>query len=215
MNPYNRSPEQSTGGQPPLDTPVALSVRYAIRAFAIAALVIAAFAAATPACEAANLVNQAPEIVPFSAPEAGSTEARTEMGIVIQPANLAPRRESAPVVDPPPAPGNAEMDPADQTDDPVDPAEYRAVYDSIPFSRAEYDANPNFRHDTTMEILTGKLRTHVTKTTECCQKPRPRRPRRNFYVYGRYQKFQGRWGYFYQRPFNAYRLVYPGYGLIP
>jgi len=37
----------------------------------------------------------------------------------------------------------------------VDSAEYRRVYRSIPFSRAEYNVNPNYRHDTTLEILTG------------------------------------------------------------
>ncbi len=37
----------------------------------------------------------------------------------------------------------------------VNSAEYRRVYRSIPFSRAEFSVNPNYRHDTTMEILTG------------------------------------------------------------
>ncbi|MDX1967381.1 MAG: hypothetical protein SFV23_09435 [Planctomycetaceae bacterium] len=35
---------------------------------------------------------------------------------------------------------------------------YREVYDSIPFSRAEYDANPSYRHDATMEFLFGQMR---------------------------------------------------------
>jgi hypothetical protein len=38
---------------------------------------------------------------------------------------------------------------------------YRRVYDSIPFSRAEYDANPSYRHDATMEFLFGQLRPTV------------------------------------------------------
>lgn len=38
---------------------------------------------------------------------------------------------------------------------------YRAVYDSIPFSRAEYDANPTYRHDATMEFLFGQMRPTV------------------------------------------------------
>lgn len=37
-------------------------------------------------------------------------------------------------------------------------ARYRAIYDAIPFSRAEYDANPSYRHDATMEILFGQMR---------------------------------------------------------
>ena len=40
----------------------------------------------------------------------------------------------------------------------VDPAEYRRVYASIPFSRAEYDAYPGYRHEATMELLLGQLR---------------------------------------------------------
>ena len=38
---------------------------------------------------------------------------------------------------------------------------YREVYDSIPFSRAEYQANPSYRHDATMELLFGQLRPTV------------------------------------------------------
>lgn len=39
-----------------------------------------------------------------------------------------------------------------------DPTAYKRIYDSIPFSRAQFDANPNYRHDSTMEILTGNAR---------------------------------------------------------
>ncbi len=38
---------------------------------------------------------------------------------------------------------------------------YRAIYDSIPFSRAEYEANPSYRHDATMEFLFGQMRPTV------------------------------------------------------
>ena len=38
---------------------------------------------------------------------------------------------------------------------------YREVYNSIPFSRAEYDANPSYRHDATMEFLFGQMRPTV------------------------------------------------------
>ena len=33
--------------------------------------------------------------------------------------------------------------------------EYEQLYDAIPFSRAEYLANPSYRHDSTMELMTG------------------------------------------------------------
>ena len=38
---------------------------------------------------------------------------------------------------------------------------YPQVYNSIPFSRAEYEANPSYRHDATMEFLFGQLRPTV------------------------------------------------------
>ncbi|MEZ6123324.1 MAG: hypothetical protein R3C49_09140 [Planctomycetaceae bacterium] len=37
-------------------------------------------------------------------------------------------------------------------------ADYARIYASIPFNRAEYNANPTYRHDATMEILTGNAR---------------------------------------------------------
>ena len=47
----------------------------------------------------------------------------------------------------------------------VDPAEYQRIYNSIPFSRAEYLANRDYRHAATMEILFGQLRpTTIVKT---------------------------------------------------
>lgn len=33
---------------------------------------------------------------------------------------------------------------------------YREIYGSIPFNRAEYVANPSYRHDATMALLTGQ-----------------------------------------------------------
>lgn len=38
---------------------------------------------------------------------------------------------------------------------------YSQVYDAIPFSRAEYEANPSYRHDATMEFLFGQMRPTV------------------------------------------------------
>ena len=35
---------------------------------------------------------------------------------------------------------------------------YKEIYASIPFNRAEYNTNPSYRHDATMEILTGNAR---------------------------------------------------------
>ena len=38
------------------------------------------------------------------------------------------------------------------------PAAYRRIYRSIPFSRSLHDVNPGYRHDATMELLTGNAR---------------------------------------------------------
>lgn len=40
----------------------------------------------------------------------------------------------------------------------IDPSAYSRIYNAIPFNRAEYEVNPNYRHDSTMEILTGNAR---------------------------------------------------------
>ena len=46
-----------------------------------------------------------------------------------------------------------------------DVSNYQEIYDSIPYSRAEYLANPGYRHDATMEIMFGEMRpTTIHKT---------------------------------------------------
>lgn len=66
----------------------------------------------------------------------------------------------------------------------ADSAEYRRIYNSVPFSRAEYKANPNYRHDSTMEILTGNARhqtviNHNFEHKEPVKRsPQPARPSR-------------------------------------
>lgn len=37
-------------------------------------------------------------------------------------------------------------------------ASYLEVYNSIPFRRSEYSANPNYRHEATIELLLGQIR---------------------------------------------------------
>ncbi len=44
---------------------------------------------------------------------------------------------------------------------PVKAGDYEQIYNSIPYSRAEYLANPAYRHEATMEILFGTLRPTV------------------------------------------------------
>ncbi|WP_139228550.1 hypothetical protein [Planctomicrobium piriforme] len=56
------------------------------------------------------------------------------------------------------------------------PKSYESVYHSIPYRRAEYLANPSYRHDATMEFLFGQLRPTVINRTDNPQRvvnPRP------------------------------------------
>lgn len=75
--------------------------------------------------------------------------------------------------------------------------EYRRIYNSIPFSRAEYKANPNYRHDTAMEILTGNARTQTVVNHEHIHRepvrptPRPTRPSRLLTPFSGYSYFYG------------------------
>ncbi|MBL8818101.1 MAG: hypothetical protein JNL58_18890 [Planctomyces sp.] len=88
----------------------------------------------------------------------------------------------------------------------VDSAEYQRIYRSIPFNRAEYNANPNYRHDSAMEILTGNARHQtiirrettavvpVTQTSPVGAVPyRYNNPSRglNYYFYFPYWNYRG------------------------
>ena len=56
-------------------------------------------------------------------------------------------------------------------------ASYTEVYNSIPFRRSEYLANPNYRHEATIELLLGQVRpktiTNVTAPAATCCSPQP------------------------------------------
>lgn len=54
----------------------------------------------------------------------------------------------------------------------ADPEIYARIYRTIPFNRAEYNVNPSYRHDATMEILTGNAR-HQTIVKHTTERPRP------------------------------------------
>ena len=54
----------------------------------------------------------------------------------------------------------------------INMASYIEVYNSIPFRRSEFLANPSFRHDATIELMLGQIRpktiTNVTVTQSTC-----------------------------------------------
>ena len=58
--------------------------------------------------------------------------------------------------------GKTTVNPPEGTVDPRYMAQmYSEIYKSIPFIRAEYDGNPTYIHDTTVEFLFGKMRPTV------------------------------------------------------
>lgn len=102
---------------------------------------------------------------------------------------------------------------------------YRQVYDSIPFSRTEYLANPSYRHEATMELLTGTPRQTVIHRTYEPRLNEPIGPQPEF-LYNRYGTYggtfdggHGGYGYggfgFYRPQYApAFRYFLPiGYGL--
>lgn len=53
-----------------------------------------------------------------------------------------------------------------------DSRSYKEIYESIPFSRAEFDANPAYRHRATMEIMLGQLHPVIVAPAAPQQPPR-------------------------------------------
>ena len=84
--------------------------------------------------------------------------------------------------------------------------EYRRIYESIPFNRAEYNANPSYRHDSTMEILTGNARhqTIVNHSTAPVVRPRSR----TRVIPYRYNNRQRGLNYYFYFPYWNYRGIY-------
>lgn len=80
----------------------------------------------------------------------------TDWQMVIRPALRVRETAPAPVA----AYAAPTSDNCDNCDNcgPANATDYARVYASIPFDRAQYNANPNYRHDSTMEILTGNAR---------------------------------------------------------
>jgi hypothetical protein len=62
------------------------------------------------------------------------------------------------------AEGNSALPPG------ISATSYIEVYQSIPFRRSEYLANPNYRHEATMELLLGQLRSKTIVTAAAAPK---------------------------------------------
>lgn len=91
-------------------------------------------------------------------------------------------------------------------------AAYQRIYNAIPFNRAEYLANPSYRHETTMELLTGNQRQIVVNRnyTPQLHGPSERAP---LFLYNRFGGYYGGgmgWGGLgFGYPFFNYTPGYP------
>lgn len=83
-------------------------------------------------------------------------------------------------------------------------SDYKRIYDAIPFSRTEYEANPSYRHETAMEILFGELRPMTIHKYQPQVQPRMRRQQHMLpYRYNRHLIPYGLNYYFYFPYWNA------------
>ena len=102
-------------------------------------------------------------ITPARQVGAADPAAEGETDIVITPARQVEAADPFDGEPPaPPAPETAPPENGQAEELPSDPKElaalYESVYQSIPYSRSEWEANPGYRHDATMELLTGNPR---------------------------------------------------------
>lgn len=96
--------------------------------------------------------------------------------------------------------------PVTTTETPLSAADYRRIYQSIPFSRAEYNVNPSYRHDSTMEILTGNAR-HQTTLQHSTVPVAPPRPQSHLQPY-RYNSSRHGLNYYFYFPYWNYRGIF-------
>lgn len=91
----------------------------------------------------------------------------------------------------------------------VNAADYARVYQSIPFNRAEYNANPTYRHDAAMELLTGNAR-HQTIVRHSSTTQRQPAPQRQVPAPVPYRYNNRRWGlnYYFYFPYWNFRGLY-------
>lgn len=111
---------------------------------------------AKQAVDAVLPVQQAPEPEPQPEPESDSDTEPMLLDPI--PIEEAPRKEWTIAIQPALKASAQSTSVACENCDVAKVQQYRKVYDSIPFNRAEYNRNPTYRHDSTMEILTGNAR---------------------------------------------------------
>ena len=110
----------------------------------------------------------------------------------------------------PPRPGDEDPETPPETQAaavPFDASLYKSIYSSIPFSRAEYVANPGYRHQATMSIILGQpyAVTPVNYRPQVLDShPLKWRPGRTVFGYRPLYLRSYWWPGYYGRPYWAY-----------
>ncbi len=71
---------------------------------------------------------------------------------------------------------------------------YEQAYNAIPFNRAEYDANPSYRHDSAMELLFDQMRPTTIIRTQDAQASK----------FPAYNRLDYRWSHPYDYGYGGY-----------
>lgn len=82
--------------------------------------------------------------------------------------------------------------------------EYRRIYRSIQFNRAAYNANPSYRHDSTMEIMTGNARHQTIVQHKKLPVVQPRMRQRTHLLPSRYNQRRRGLNHYYTVPYWNY-----------
>jgi len=78
---------------------------------------------------------------------------------------------------------------------------YEQAYNAIPFNRAEYDANPSYRHDSAMELLFNQMRPTTIIRSQSSHSSK--------YPVFNYPNYQWSHSHYYSYPSFYYRSLYP------
>ncbi|MCH2200762.1 MAG: hypothetical protein MK102_02225 [Fuerstiella sp.] len=99
-------------------------------------------------------------------------------------------------------------DPSVQTRNPSPSEDYRRVYESVPFNRTEFKSNPSYRHDSTMEILTGNARHLTILRPNTAPVVRPRLKPRTYLLPSRYNQRRRGLNHYFRIPYWNWAGLY-------
>lgn len=87
-------------------------------------------------------------------------------------------------------------------------ADYRRIYESIPFNRTEFKSNPSYRHDSTMEIITGNARHQTILRHSTVPVVRPRAQARTYLLPSRYNQRRRGLNHYFRIPYWNWAGLY-------